>query len=149
MATMRLYQPVGDDELAYLDYSTLEKFRAQVERLAYDTLRSNAGSAAVIVTMGKGGVNPAAKLYASSAAAADEFYELNNSGAYDAGVIYMARKGQGLGEGIMGPLPHSKPTLITKFKSAAPWIVLAALGVSATVYYTRRTIKRRRAARGG
>lgn len=146
---MMLYQPVGDDELAYLDHTTLGQFRAQIEKLAYDSLRANPGSAAVIVTMAKGGLNPTAKLFASSGAAADEFYAINNSGAFDAGAIYMARKGQALGDGIAGPLPHSKPTFVTKFKNAAPLIVVSAIGIGAVVYFTRRTVKRRRAAKGG
>ena len=56
-------------------------------------------------------------------------------------------RGEKLGEGVLGPLPHAKPTF--KWKSAAPWIVIGAIGIGATIYYTRRTVARRRAGRAG
>lgn len=146
--SIQLYQDLGAVQssggLAYLDYTTLNKFAAQVKAMALKSLKDNPSSSAVIVTMQKGGLNPAAKLFADEGEAADAFYELNNSGAFDAGVIYMGRRGEALGEGVLGPLPHAKPTF--KWKSAAPWILLGAIGVGAVVYYTRRTVKRRRAA---
>jgi len=146
---MSLYQDLGavaapTSDLAYLDFTTFKQFDDQVEAAGKKALLESPSSKAAIATMEKGGVGLAVKLFSSEGDAADAFYELNNSGKFDSGVIVFVRRNA---PSTFGPMPHSKPTF--KWKNAAPYILLAALGIGATVYYTRRTVKRRRAAKGG
>ena len=143
-----MYQDLGvvaapPSSLATLDLATTLAFANAAHDIMVKAMSANPSKRGALVTMEKGGKNQAVLLFDDDGAATDAFYEKNNSGAFDSGLLFLGTKGSSIF--LIGPVPHPKPTF--RFGPLVPWIVGGALLVAGVVVYKRKAAKRR--AKGG